>query len=115
MFTRQEVDFLLDLYEQNTSSVVCPSEFQEDVDKFEEIYRLLKAYNKKGVLNLRYVLNNFIILENTFGSVSIGFLIRKCPQEHKPLLYAVLEYAGRLPIHLKDSIDRDVMEEIRKL
>jgi len=115
MFTQKEVNFLLELYEKNTSSVVSADEFRSDVKKFEEIYKALKTYDKKGEMNVRFVLNNFIILENVFGPVAIGMLIRYCPQDSKPYLYAVMEYAGRLPIHLRESVDKMILEEIRKL
>lgn len=115
MFTQQEVNFLLKLYESSVSSVVCAEEFKSDLKKFEEIYKCLKNFDKKGELNVRFVLNNFIILENIFGPVAIGLLIRKCQPEARPVLYAVLEYAGRLPLHLKDSVDREILEQVRSL
>ena len=115
MFTQKEVNFLLELYEKNTSSVVSSEEFRSDIKKFDEIYKSLKVYNKKGQMNVRFVLNNFIILENVFGPVAIGMLIRNCPVENKPYLYAVMEYAGRLPIHLREFVDRTILDEIREL
>lgn len=115
MFTQKEVNFLLDLYEKNTSSVVSAEEFKSDVKRFEEIYKALKLFNRKGEMNVRFVLNNFIILENVFGPVAIGMLIRNCPVENKPYLYAVMEYSGRLPIHLREFVDKGILEEIRSL
>lgn len=115
MFTNQEIDFLLGIYEQNTSSVVSPSEFYSDIQKFDSIYKTLKSYERKGVINLRYVLNTFIILENIFGSVSIGMLIKKCPEEYLSILCSILEYTGRLPINFRHLVDESVLEDLRNL
>ena len=113
IFTETELKFLSEIYGQDI--VFSPTDFMEDIDRFSLIYKLIKTYHKKGTLNIRQALNNFIILENVFGSVSVGFLVKKCPDEYKPILFAVLEYTGRLPNHLKDIVDKDVLEEISNL
>lgn len=115
MFTQEEAKFLLDVYEKNTASIALSDEFTCDIGRFVDIYKSLKLYRRKKKIGLRQVLNQFIILENVFGSVAIGFLIRKCPDELRQVLYAVLEYSGRLPNHLRDQVDHVVLMEIKHL
>lgn len=76
---------------------VTKDDFVKDLNHFKYIKRLLKKYNKTGVLKLHLLLNHFIILYNIFGEAATPMLFFKVDRELWSSLKTFVVFLNRLP------------------
>ena len=93
-------------------------EFEDDLNRFKYIKRLLRKYYDTKVLKERLLLNHIIVLNNVFGADACAtLLIYKIQEDYWPVLKSFLLYLNILKENELTHIDKDenVFEILRKL
>jgi len=90
-------------------------EFKEDLNRINTIKKCITRYQDGEELNVRLVLNNFMILFNVFGDVTFDLLKYKLDPLHRPVAYAFLVQLNRLPDKEMIMLDPSVVEQLRSL
>lgn len=73
-------------------------EFLEDLDRIKYIKRLLRKYNKQGILRERLLVNHLIVLTNVFGvGPAVRMLFFRIDEEHHSDLKTLLLVMKFLP------------------
>lgn len=88
--------YCLELYERERS-IVNLDEFKADYHKIGFIQKILRIYKESGRLNVRLLINHFIILHNMFGIEATRILARQCAEDLLPEMKALLRFFSRLP------------------
>jgi len=83
---------------------VTQDDFYEDLRRFKWIKRLLKRYQKTGILKSHLLINHFIILYNVFGEAATPLLFFKIDKELWPVIKTFVVYLGRLPEYPRSSL-----------
>lgn len=87
--------FAIKNYDNPQSSTI--EDFEEDMQRFKWVKRLLKRYKTSGNLNLHLLINHFIILYNVFGDAATPLLFYKLDKEFWSIVKTFIVYLGRLP------------------
>lgn len=98
-------------------------EFEEDLNRFLYIKKLLNRYLIKGELKDRLIINHLIILFNLFGIATVDFLFHKLDKQYWNVLVTFLVYLDRMPdeipsmgLKLTDfQLDQVVIQRLREL
>jgi len=95
-------------------------DFEEDMQRFKWIKRLLKKYKTTGNLNIHLLINHFIVLYNVFGDAATALLFYKLDQEFWEIVKTFVVYLGRLPETPKSKlheipIDTECLSELNKI
>ena len=93
-------------------------EFNQDVNRFKYIKRLLKRYELTGDLQERLILNHLIVLFNVFGIDAGNRMIwYKVNEEHWHYIKPFLVYLHYLPENEKIDVGMDpyIVEILREL
>jgi len=99
-------------------------EFYDDIKRFKYIKRLLKRYEKTGVISERLLLNHLILLHNVFGEAVVPMIFFKFEEKYWPQLKTFLVFLNYLPDHYKiqttvveDTIplDQHIIFQLRKI
>lgn len=96
----------------NNPSSVTYEDFEEDLNKFKYIKRLLKRYELTGELKTHLILNHIILLYNVFDEATTPMLFFKMESIHWPVLKAFLLFLNRLPESLKKNIDEECLKHL---
>ena len=73
-------------------------EFQDDLNRFKYLKRLLKNYCNGGELRERLILNHMIVLNNVFGVEASGtLLLYRIEPEYWPALKTFMLYLNMIP------------------
>lgn len=110
--------FAIKNYDNPQSSTI--DDFDEDMQRFKWIKRLLKKYKTTGNLNLHLLINHFIILYNVFGDAATPLLFYKIDQEFWKIIKTFIFYLGRLPeypitsLH-KIDIDNKILSDLHQI
>jgi hypothetical protein len=83
---------------------VTQDDFEKDLNHFKYVKRLLKKYQKSGVLKLHLLINHFIILYNIFGEATTPMLFFKVDREYWSPLKTIVEFLNRLPEYPRSYI-----------
>lgn len=83
---------------------VTKDDFDEDLNHFKYIKRLLKRYKKSGELRTHLLINHFIVLYNIFGEATNPMLFFKIEKEMWPQVKTIIVFLNRLPQHPKTYI-----------
>ena len=98
-------------------------EFQEDIQHFLYLKKLLSRYVNKKELKERLILNRLIPIFNVFGNAGTRMLFFKTPRESWDILATFLIYLKRMPdaltnpeVRLSDlNIDNNVLDILNKV
>jgi hypothetical protein len=96
-------------------------EFQEDVNRFSHIKKILSRYvDGAGVLNERLLLNHLVILYNVFGSKATELLLFKIENRYFGVLFPFLILLNRLPEEAFQEypdvvLDEKVIQTLRQI
>lgn len=98
-------------------------EFEEDLNRFLLIKKLLNRYLIKGELKDRLIINHLIILFNLFGIATVDFLFHKLDKQYWNVLVTFLVYLDRMPdeipsmgLKLTDfQLDQVIIQRLREL
>ena len=89
---------------------VDEAEFLEDLIRIKYIKRLLKRYNKTGILKERLILNHLIVFYNVFSiEGATKMLFFKIGAEYHPALKTFLLFLGYLPDRINMDLSSDVI------
>lgn len=99
---------------------VTEDDFFKDLNHFKYIKRLLKRYQKDGVLKCDLLINHFIILYNIFGEATTPMLFYKVEENLWSLTKTVIVFLDRLPpfprCYIHDiPIDFECMKQLKNL
>ena len=90
-------------YYENPQAVT-KEDFENDLNHFKYIKRLLKRYKKSGELKTHLILNHFIILYNIFGEATTPMLFFKIEQDLWSSVKSFIIFLNRLPEYPQSSI-----------
>lgn len=105
------------------ASVVSIEEFEEDLNRFKYLKKLLNRYYTDEDLKERLILNHIIILYNVFGNYTTNMLFFKIPKSQWSALATFLLYLNRLPEEIKEHniqstdiiLDTVIIQKLRVL
>ena len=70
-------------------------EFNDDLQRFKYVKRLLNRYTTSGTIQIQLVVNHIIVLCNVFGvGAATEMLLFKGDVNHHPIIVTVLRYLG---------------------
>jgi hypothetical protein len=102
-------------------NVHCHSlkEFNEDLNRFTVVKKMLIRYRVTGEISTRLVLNHCVILFNVFGQDALSMFLYKIPEESYSTLFPFLLFINRLSEEflIQQGVDLDlkILQELKKL
>ena len=113
--------FAMKFYDNNQCFSL--QEFEEDLNRFLHVKKLLNRYLIKGELKDRLIINHLIVLFNLFGIATVDFLFHKLDKQYWNVLVTFLVYLDRMPdeipsmgLKLTDfQLDQVVIQRLREL
>ena len=102
--------FAIKHYDNPTS--VTYEDFEEDINRFKYIKRLIRRYETTGELKTHLILNHIILMYNVFGDAATPLLFFKIEATHWPVLRAFLLFLNRLPETLNYSVDQECLKAL---
>lgn len=94
---------------------IALDEFKEDLFRIITIKKCITKYQQGEELNVRLLLNNFIILFNVFGSTAFDLLQYKLEPVQYPVAWAFLVKIDRLPEEHSIMLDQIVVQKLREI
>ena len=95
----------------NPSSVTY-SDFEEDLERFKYLKRLLRRYETTGELKAHLILNHVIVLYNVFGEAATPLLFYKTEATYWSQMKAFMLFLNRLPLTLNEDVDEECLKEL---
>jgi hypothetical protein len=89
-------------------------EFENDLNRFDYLKKLLNRYKIVGELRERLILNHIIVIYNVFGDSATNMLLFKL-QEHKSSLITFMMYLNRISEDDVHVVDQTIIDVLRKL
>lgn len=94
--------FAIKHYENPQS--VTKEDFFDDLKRFKLIKKLLKKYVSDNKVNIRLLINHFILLYNVFGEATTPLLFYKIESNYWSLVKTLIIYLGRFPEYPKTEL-----------
>lgn len=102
--------FAIKHYDNPTS--VTYEDFEEDINRFKYIKRLIRRYETTGELKTHLILNHIILMYNVFGDAATPLLFFKIEAISWPVLKAFLLFLNRLPESLNNTVDQECLKAL---
>jgi hypothetical protein len=83
---------------------VTKEDFFDDLKKFKLIKKILKKYCESDKVNVRLLINHFLILYNVFGEATTPLLFFKIEPQYWKLVKTIIIYLGRFPEYPKTEL-----------
>lgn len=102
----------------NNPQCIDAEEFNDDVNRFKYLKRLLGRYTQTGDLQERLILNHLIVLHNVFGIPAARKMLEyKIEQKHWPVVKTFLIFLHYMkPDDMVDvDLDPKVVDRLRKI
>jgi len=98
-------------------NAMTKDDFFEDLKRFKYIKRLLKRYDKTGILKTHLLLNHIIVVYNIFGDAATPILFFKIETQYWKYLKSFMLFLNRLEEDVITNIDPDLycLEELNKI
>lgn len=96
----------------NNPASVTYEDFEEDLNRFKYIKRLLRRYETTGELKTHLILNHIILMYNVFDDAATPLLFFKTEATYWPILKAFLLFLNRLPESLNTEIDQECLKQL---
>jgi hypothetical protein len=98
-------------------NAMTKDDFFEDLKRFKYIKRLLKRYDKTGILKTHLLLNHIIVVYNIFGDAATPILFFKVDSDYWKYLKSFMIFLNRLESNALSNIEVDTycLEELNKL
>ena len=90
-------------------------EFYDDLKHIKYLKRLIRKYEKDGVLKSRLMLNHLVILYNVFEAEAMTAMLRFRLSGYEHFFKPFLDYLGYWNTKEDIPIDPNVVEELRKI
>jgi len=91
-------------YYENPQSVT-KEDFYEDLKRFKLIKKLLKKYILDNRVNIKLLINHFLILYNVFGEAATPLLFYKTESQYWSLIKTTILYLGKFPEYPKTILN----------
>lgn len=102
--------FAIKHYDNPTS--VTYEDFEEDINRFKYIKRLIRRYETTGELKTHLILNHIILMYNVFGDAATPLLFFKIEAISWTVLKAFLLFLNRLPESLNNTVDQECLKAL---
>jgi hypothetical protein len=79
-------------------------DFYDDLKRFKLIKKLLKKYHSDNKLNIKLLINHFLILYNVFGEAATPLLFYNIDNNYWSLVKTTVVYLGRFPEYPKTQL-----------
>ncbi len=98
------------------SNIQCISldEFNDDLNRIVTIKKAITRYKNGDEINVRLLLNQFIILFNVFGDTAFDMIKYKLDESHYTVAFAFLAAINRLPETEMILLDQIIVDKLRK-
>lgn len=98
-------------------AAITKDDFYEDLKRFKYIKRLLKRYDKTGILKTHLLLNHIIVVYNIFGDAGTPLLFYKLDSSYWSYLKSFMVFLNRIEPDtiLNISVDDYCLEELNKI
>lgn len=98
-------------------NAMTKDDFLEDLKRFKYIKRLLKRYDKTGILKTHLLLNHIIVVYNIFGDAATPLLFFKIETQYWTYLKSFILFLDRLDPDTIPHINLDnyCLEELNKI
>ena len=83
---------------------VTKEDFFDDLKRFKLIKKILKKYTETEKINIRLLINHFLILYNVFGEATTPLLFYKIDSQYWSLIKTIIIYLGRFPEYPKTEL-----------
>ena len=103
------------LHAYENPQCVSFDEFKEDLYRLITIKKSITKYLDGNELNIRMLLNQFIVLFNVFGPAAFDLIKFRLEERHYPVAFAFLVQLNRLPVEEMIPLDQYVVAELRKI
>ena len=110
--TENFIQFAMNCYENPQCFNI--KEFENDLNRFDYLKKLLNRYKSVGELRERLILNHIIVIYNVFGDSATDMLLHKL-SEHKSSLITFMIYLNRIPENMVNELDQTIIEVLRKI
>jgi hypothetical protein len=94
--------FAIKHYDNPQSST--KEDFYDDLKRFKLIKKLLKKYHSDSKLNIKLLINHFLILYNIFGEAATPLLFYNIDSNYWSLVKTTIIYLGRFPEYPKTEL-----------
>lgn len=94
--------FAIKHYDNPQSST--KEDFYDDLKRFKLIKKLLKKYYSDNKLNIKLLINHFLILYNIFGEATTPLLFYNIDSNYWSLVKTTILYLGRFPQYPKTEL-----------
>ena len=103
------------MHSYDNNQCISFDEFKDDIYRIITIKKCITKYLDGDELNVRLILNQFIILFNVFGDVAFDLVKYKLIESHYPVAFAFLVKINRLPADEMIMLDQFVIEKLREI
>ena len=83
---------------------VTKEDFFDDLKKFKFIKKIFKKYKNDSKVNVKLLINHFLILYNVFGEATTPLLFYKIDSDYWSLIKTTIVYLGRFPEYPKTKL-----------
>lgn len=101
---------------------ITVEEFQEDLNRFSHIKKLVTKYAEgSGEINERLVLNHLVVVFNVFGIDAVDFILYKIDEKYWGIIFPFLILLDRLPDNVDGinttnvALDPVIIEKLRNI
>lgn len=113
---RDDNDYLTKaMHAYENRQCISLEEFKEDLYRIVTIKKCITKYQYGEELNIRLILNNFIILFNVFGPKAYDLICYKFDDAHAPVAFAFLAYINRIPPDHEVLLDQFVVQKLKEM
>lgn len=100
----EENFFLFAIKHYENPHSVTQKDFENDLNIFRYIKRLLRRYQREGILKTHLLLNHFITLYNLFGEAATPMLFFKIEKDLWSSLKSFILFLNKFPEYPKSAI-----------
>lgn len=90
---------------------VTKDDFDDDLNRFKYVKRLLRRYKKTGELKSHLILNHFIVLYNVFGDAATPLLFYKIDRDLWSVTKTFMVFLNRVPEYPKTLLHEIEIDE----
>ncbi len=98
-------------------SCISVDEFNKDLYTITLIKKYIRKFNSGENINIRKLVNYFVIFYNCFGNSATNLLFYKLPEnEFVSVMVPIMVYLGREPINIpREDINTAIIQELLEL
>lgn len=102
------------MHSYENTQCVSFDEFKDDLYRLITIKKCITKYLDGDELNVRLLLNQFIVLFNVFGATAFDMIKYKLQPNQYPVAFAFLVQLNQLPLNEMILLDQTVVQQLRE-